>query len=359
MFGLEFSEFESIKAFCRGFVNPVILFNKKWEIVYCNKKNFLAPDISLQDLTMGDEEKLKSHHCFLMTINGRQYCSRISLHGDLYLCELFSSDDFLEIADKTGIYEKMLPFINNFEHNIAVMWNSISSLNKKFESEGRFDDIKQLSDIQRSAMYLNASGKNIFEFANMFYPKATMKKIDAYALVEGIINRCNIILEGCCRRIEFYADKNDYFIRANQRHCVTALINALQNALLYSPVDSCPTVTLSKSVFTDVPYAILQVTSKCSVRTDENGKAPDLNFSCQRIGCGIPIIKRFTEESGGEFSMEEKNGIMTVTLKLPIIVNEKCGEMVLEESEYTYYDTGIPDIVALKMFEVLAFFGVN
>ena len=48
---------------------------------------------------------------------------------------------------------------------------------------------------------------------------------------------------------------------------------------------------------------------------------------------------------------------MTVTLKLPIIVNDKNGELVLEESEYTYYDTGIPDIVDLKLFEVLSFFG--
>ena len=57
--------------------------------------------------------------------------------------------------------------------------------------------------------------------------------------------------------------------------------------------------------------------------------------------------------------MEEKNGIMTVTLKLPIIADEKNGEMVLEESVYTYYNTGIPDIVELKMFEVLSFFNGN
>lgn len=354
---MDYSELEIIESFCQGFVNPVILFNKKWEIVYCNKKNFVSPDMTLQSLTMNEDEKLKSHHSFLMTVNGKQYCSRVSLHGDLYLCELFNSDDFMELADKTGIYEKMLPFINNFEHNIAVMWNSISNLTKKLESEERFDDLKQLADIQRSTMYLNAAGKNIFEFANMFYPKATMRKIDTYALVEGIINRCNTILAGCCRRIEFYADKDDYFISANQRHCVTVLINALQNALLYSPVDSCPVVTLSKTVFGDAPYAVLRVSNKCNVRSDENGKAPDLNFSCQRIGCGIPIIKRFTEETGGDFNMEEKNGIMTVTLKLPIIVNEKNGELVLEESEYTYYDTGIPDIVDLKLFEVISFFG--
>lgn len=354
---MDYNELEFIKSFCQGFVNPVILFNKKWEIIFCNKRNFLAPDTTLQDLTMGEEEKLKSHHSFFMTVNGRQYCSRVSLHGDLYLCELFSSEDWFELADKTGIYEKLLPFINNFEHNIAVMCNSISNLNRKLESEERYDDMKQLADIQRSAMYLDAAGKNIFEYANMFFPKNSAKKIDTYALVDGIINRCNIILEGCCRRIDFLAEKDDYFIRANQRHCITVLINALQNALLYSPIDSCPIVTLSKSVYNDAPCAVLRVSNKCVVRSDESGKEPDLNFSCQRIGCGIPIIKRFTEESGGEFTMEEKNGIMTVTLKLPIIVSEKSGEIVLEESEYAYYDTGIPDIVELKMFEVLSFFG--
>ena len=70
---MELGEFETIKEFCRGFVNPVILFNKKWEIIYCNKKNFLAPDMTLQKLIMCNEEKLKSHHSVLMTINGKQY----------------------------------------------------------------------------------------------------------------------------------------------------------------------------------------------------------------------------------------------------------------------------------------------
>ena len=118
-------------------------------------------------------------------------------------------------------------------------------------------------------------------------------------------------------------------------------------------------VTLSRSVFTDAPYAVLQVTNKCSARSEEGESTPDLNFACQRIGCGIPIIKRFAEESGGSFNMEEKSGTMTVTIKLPIIVNENNSELLLEQSEYAYYDTGIPDIVDLKMFEVVDFFGDN
>lgn len=353
------NELDRIVDFCSGFANPVILFDKDWNVVFCNKKNFVTSKTNVQNLTMSDIKKLKSGESFLMVVNGKQYCSRVSVHGEVYLCELFSSEDLLDIADKSDIYEKILPFINNFEHNIAVMWGSFSTLKKKLEIEERFDDIKQLADIQRSTMYLNAAGKNIFEYANMFYPKVTYKKIDTYALVEGVINRCNEALEGCGRRIEFFADKNDYFIKANQRHCVTALINALQNALLYSPVDCCPTVTLSRSVFTDVPYAILQVTNKCNARSEEGEGTPDLNFACQRIGCGIPIIKRFAEESGGSFNMEEKNGTMIVTLKLPIIVNEKNSELLLEQSEYAYYDTGIPDIVDLKMFEVVDFFGEN
>lgn len=356
---MDFNELDKITSFCSSFANPVILFDKEWNVVFCNKKNFVSSKSDVKSLILSDIEMLKSGESFLMVVNGKQYCSRVSVHGDLFFCELFSSEDLFSMADKSDIYEKILPFIDNFEHNIAVMWSSISTLTKKLEIEERFDDIKQLADIQKSTMYLNAAGKNIFEYANMFYPKVTYKKIDTYALVEGVINRCNEALESCNRRIEFFADKNDYFIRANQRHCVTALINALQNALLYSPVDCCPTVTLSRSVFTDVPYAVLQVTNKCNTHSEEGKATHDLNFSCQRIGCGIPIIKRFAEETGGSFGMEEKNGIMTVTLKLPIIVTEKTGEMVLEQSEYAYYDTGIPDIVDLKMFEVVDFFGEN
>ncbi|MGN0670695.1 MAG: hypothetical protein ACI4JZ_09105, partial [Oscillospiraceae bacterium] len=125
------NELDRIVDFCSGFANPVILFDKDWNVVFCNKKNFVTSKTNVQNLTMSGIKKLKSGESFLMVVNGKQYCSRVSVHGELYLCELFSSEDLLDIADKSDIYEKILPFINNFEHNIAVMWGSFSTLKKK------------------------------------------------------------------------------------------------------------------------------------------------------------------------------------------------------------------------------------
>lgn len=354
---MDLNTLEKIKDFCHGFKNPVVLFDEKDRIVYCNKPNFVTSKSDIQ--IIAENEKPRREQNILALVNGSKYSVRVSMHGELYMYEFFSYSDLFDMADKSDIYEKILPFINSFEHNISVMWGCFSSLKKKLEEEERFDDIKQLADIQKSAMYLNASGKNIFEYANMFYPKASVSRIDTYALVEGIVNRCNEMLADCGRRIDFIAQKDDYFIKANQRHCISALINALQNALLYSPVDCCPTITLTRTILTDNPYAVLQVTNKCKTRAENGEKLPDLDFACQRIGCGIPIIKRFAQEADGVFDMEERNGSMIVTLKIPIIVNKNKSELVLEQSEYAYYDTGIPDIIDLKMFEVADFFGKN
>ncbi len=356
---MDSADFSDVKEFCKSFLNPVIFFNKDWEIVYCNKKNFITTEKTVYQLTLNDTGILNLNRSNFVMVKGKQYCARAFGYREFYVAELFSYDDVFDMAVNVNIYEKILPFIGCFEYNIAILLGTVTSLKKRLKSEERYEDLKSFASIEKSSMQLSAASKNIFQYANMFYLKTKHERINTYALVEGIINRCNQALVDIGRRIEFISQIDDYSISANQSHCITALINAIQNALLYSPVDCDPTVIVTKTLIQEKEYAVIMVKNRCRVRSENDEKTPDLNFSNQRIGCGIPIIKRFAEESGGIFDMEEDKGIMTVTLKIPMIVKNKSSEIVFGEDFYSYYDTGIPDIIDLKMFEVIEFFSNN
>ena len=83
----------------------------------------------------------------------------------------------------------------------------------------------------------------------------------------------------------------------------------------------------------------------------------DVNFSYQRMGYGIPIIKRFVQVSGGWFDMTEENGRVTVTISLPAAHYGSGAELPLRKPSAAQYDTGIPDFTEIMMREVVQFFG--
>ena len=65
---MELNQLEKIVEFCSGFENPVILFDKDWNIVYCNKKSFVNSKSSVQNITMSDIEKLKAGENILVVV---------------------------------------------------------------------------------------------------------------------------------------------------------------------------------------------------------------------------------------------------------------------------------------------------
>ena len=82
----------------------------------------------------------------------------------------------------------------------------------------------------------------------------------------------------------------------------------------------------------------------------------EVNFSYQRLGYGIPIIKRFAQVSGGWFDMSEDNGKVTVTISLPAAYTDG-SEIPLRSPGGARYDAGVPDITDIMMYEVVRFFG--
>lgn len=192
--------------------------------------------------------------------------------------------------------------------------------------------------------------KNGYEYSLML-THGDPTVINAVALANGLVNRCNAILAKCARRVWFVAKAQRLLVAADSRHAVTALTNLIQNALLYSPRECVPVMTIDSCIENGRSCVLVQITNDSCLFIGED-ELPEIKF--HRAGTGIPIIKRFAENADGRFFFNVSGHTVTVGIVLPEI--KQTDDLNIEEGGYSYYDTGIPDIVEVKMREVIGFF---
>ena len=200
--------------------------------------------------------------------------------------------------------------------------------------------------------------ENAFNYAEMLYRTQRETVVDAGELCENLAKRCNAALAKCGRRIEALIDPGSLYIYADSRRAVVALVNAVQNALLYSPKETEPILTVCYRESRGRKFVEIRVVNESSMFSSKDfSGSVDVNFSYQRMGYGIPIIKRFAQVSGGWFDMTEENGRVTVTISLPAAHYGSGAELPLRKPSAAQYDTGIPDFTEIMMREVVQFFG--
>ena len=125
-------------------------------------------------------------------------------------------------------------------------------------------------------------------------------------------------------------------------------MNAVQNALLYSPKETEPILTVCYRESRGRKFVEIRVVNESSMFSSKDfSGSVDVNFSYQRMGYGIPIIKRFAQVSGGWFDMTEENGRVTVTISLPAAHYGSGAELPLRKPSAAQYDTGIPDFTEI------------
>lgn len=341
-----------------------VLLDRTLACTWSSSPGFFSEGMALQNIVRGRlDYPMRSVTTLRVLIRDEFYCAKITPlkneYGDpwQYICEFIGGDEAAKITADTDMFAKVMPVFNALEYNIAGLWKSVNAL-RELNPAG--DGAVQLAAAERSLSGIGSVTKNAFEYTDMIFGEKDAVTLDAAALSATLIKRCNAALAKCGRKVELLCDEGGLFINADCKHAIAALVNAVQNALLYSPRESVPILAVYRINAGRRSYVEFKFTNDNVMFTKKDFTEDiNVNFSYQRIGWGIPIIKRFAEESGGRFSLEDDGGRVCVRLTLPSPVGELSADVALEQYSYVYYDTGVPDIVETKMREVAEFFGEN
>lgn len=352
---MESGQREILKLALKHLDNPAGILDKSLKFVYSNCPDILSDGLSIEEL-IPDKLQFPANGTVrtMLIMDGVTYCARICpLDKEYAVCELFNSKSIINIAENTDIRNRIIPICNSVEHSTSMLWKTYFAMrdcidNKEDISEYEvmfYDRISELSSVI----------KNIFEYSMMFV-NYSPTIINAVSLTNGIVDRCNTILAKCGRCIQFICESDRLFICADTRHAVTALANSIQNALLFSPRDCVPVLSLMRLTENNENYVYFQLVNENIFFVDKGFGADSIDFKYQRSGFGIPIIKRFVEEAGGSFYMDSSSNTVKLGLKFHEAYLSSETDMRVEENTYTYYDTGIPDIIDVKMNEVVNLF---
>lgn len=359
---MEHSRREELKRYFGKTKEPVAIVDKNLMCVYSNRPRLLPVDSSIAEVFVGDTLGLLSEPSAKMaSINGCFYSVRITpIDDDLYVCDFFDLSAIISLAENTDIYNRLFPIVDAVEYNTAGLWRGLSTLKSKLR-ENDCGCLECAADMEKRLVALSSCSKNISEYMNMLkFTPIEANPINLVSLAKDIIRRCNTVLSDMGRTVEFICNEQELYINAQIRHVLSALVNAIQNALVYSTRDCVPVLTLSKQNNTKNGEAVIKLVNNSSLYIErDKGEEPSINLSGQRMGYGIPIIKRFAELSGGTFELHEENGQFTAVIELPLVDETTLKNMTpqLSSSGYVYYKTDIPDIVELKMREVIDLFG--
>lgn len=350
---------EQIKEHYKYYSTPIALLNKDLECIYTNKPLILPIGGSLKLYMQRDLVfPLNGIECMMITLNGTPYCGRFEeIEDDLLKCELFNSNMLQSMAEHTDFYGKGTKFLLSVEQGISKLRN----LTKSF-SDAIDHNEKDYSGLCRgyyeTLSFLSSAVNNVFEYNTMLSRAPDIRPIEVVAMVKGIVDRCNAILTKCGRYIDFVYDIKKMYINADTRYAFNALVNLIHNALVYSPRDFVPVISLTMTVNDDVKYVFLKAVNETALYSDKSFE-DDFNSGFYRLGFGKKIIRRFAEQALGLYIENISDKWASIGVMIPAIDDFEYGHLTFENGVVGHYNTGIPDLLDVKMQEVVELFIVR
>ena len=341
------------KKLCRSSTFPMLIVDDLLRCVYSSQPK-KVPVGTLLSLFIKEPLgfPLKKERDVLLFLNDIPYCARfIPIDNNYSFCHLLDCSAIIKLASCTNMYAMV-------EQRFSLLWecsDKIRDIIKKLEEalppKTRLTHT-QMMEINAEAGKLDLLLESLSNYAYMaFSQNGSDEIIDTHALIELLVRSTNKILAESGKYLDFITDVDAFFIFTNQRYAVIAILNAIQNALLYSPVEDTPVVSLTKTVKNDKSYVVVQVVNNIDSYTDIND---DPDFACRRCGLGIPVIKKFVQRAGGEFYFKASGSIAKVGIMIPEYSPKEKDILVFDADGISFYDHGGRNIVETMMQDVIS-----
>lgn len=285
----------------------------------------------------------------------KSYCARISpFLEDMFVCELFSSHTIIKMAERTDVYAEIAPLLASADSNTDAAWEKLSEIESMFRRDLQADYIESIMNLERPIIEIRRAVKNFKEYTRMCLQNSENEVLEVREFILDFQRKLNTDLAPSGKFIDVLDTIDMYCISACRRHVVVVLMNAILNAMSYSPKDSVPIVTFYKEREEDTGrrMVVIQVVNDIISCAEERGKH---EFEFVHTGLGIPIIKRFAEDADGEATMEIINGKYRLCIKVPEYIAEITSIYQFKCPEHIQYTNDELEIIGAFTDEINLF----
>lgn len=296
-----------------------------------------------------------------------RYCGAVTIHGDFYcvrifplqneeqcICEVLSGVDISALSASADCASKMIPALSAVKFSVNNMHHDIHLLKEYTSSDlGVANIIGSLENNLARITSLVSNGMELLSMRNIPTRKVLF---DVSELCKKLVLRCNTVLSQCDRCLDYIESGEKLYVRADSRRAVVALVNAVQNALLYSPRDTVPLLAFYSHNDGNTKYVMIRLENENVMYTGSEAKPEEIDFCSQREGFGLPLIKCFAQLAGGSAQLDCTRQKTTLVLKLPMADISEAEGYRLENTLVAEYCDDIYEPIEYRMMEVVHLF---
>lgn len=362
-------KFNVLKQFYSSFGVKTAITDLKFTVLWSSDEYLIKPDSSIRE-NLGQIRdfpiKKQIYTTFvnesaLVTAVIKPITEGIDVEG--YVIEFLERNDVLSMLGSADIYDEVqqtLAIIHETVNNI-MMGTSLIEDNITLSET---DPLQTLAESKRAnCNRLLMILSNVSEYINSFFCSYNNVDINLCALMENLIIECNIMLAKSKRYIDYDIPKTPITVKTNHRRLSIVLMNAIQNALLYSSHKDVVKITLTRGndggFYDENPNGFAHIII-------ENGGdiVPDeafISFSksllrpkgLEKTGLGLEIIRRFAETNGGGFNIYSRpEGGAVLDLKIPVAADETHA--IMFDSYYKEYLRDKFSPVKIYLYDVIS-----
>lgn len=272
----------------------------------------------------------------------------------LYFVEFIDTKRAFEIMTQTDMVLKLNPIYGLIRSYYSALQTSVDAIEKRVDTQNDSELSNAIFKIKQSVSYIGSLTNNAFEYISIASNKPSFKRLNVVSFCEMLVTRCNAVLAKCNRYINFYSEALELFVLFDARHALSALLNIMQNALIYSPRDSSPSIIIRRKAVGSCSYVEVRVLNETNTFQDDDFEnIKNTRFSYQRVGFGNRIIEGFVNECGGELEVVQQDGKYILTMTFPEVVGTDTPFIHFEAPAENDFDNTISKMVEMKILNVV------
>lgn len=320
------------------------LLDLGFRAMWVNDENFFGKDFILTKNTT-ELVDLPLKKITNIRVNFRDKCFSAMLtpvcdgvEVECYLCQLFCLEQTMMLAGKADAHKRIQSTLGLFNNQLSRIISANGMLDKKINEKKLENEHELLLRQLYNCDKLYVELRNLVDFFdNVFDADTKTEVVELGELVFGICKSCNGILSRIDRYIDIYIDTQDkFYVTLSVNKFKTALLNVIQNALLYSPKKT----DLTLKMWGENDTAFISITNEGCGLLKYLNYAPEQQYdnllSFERIGLGTVLVKQNLSTIGGDIIYsEQENNSTTALLKLPLC--KKVDRMRANYQPYNIY----------------------